>query len=427
MSIAFDHSPVFCILKYSLLFFKHKKIIIIKPMAKDNKNLLERGVADVIVKQELEKKLNSGKKLRVKFGIDPTGSDLHIGHGVVLRKLKQFQDRGDVAILLIGDYTARIGDPTGKSETRKVLTEEQIRENMKYYIDQASKILDLKKLEIRYNSEWFTKMDMAQILELTAKKTVSQMLQREDFKNRIKNNQDIATTELLYPLMQGYDSVMLESDIELGGTDQTFNMLVGRDLQKAYGCKTVQDIITVPILEGTDGVEKMSKTYNNYIGFSESPKDIYGKTMSIPDNIIVKYFELATEVTLEELQKLEKTLKEGENPKSLKMRLAREIVALYHDKASAQSAEQEFTEIFSNKGKPEDIEKVALSGKKHKLVDLLVETKLTTSKGEARRLIEQGGLKVDDKKISNVDTELEISKERLIQAGKRKFIKVIGK
>jgi len=396
-------------------------------MAKDNKNLLERGVVDVIVKEELEKKLNSGRKLRIKFGIDPTGSDLHIGHGVVLRKLKQFQDRGDTTILLIGDYTARIGDPTGKSETRKMLSEEQIKENMKHYIEQASKVLDINKLEIRYNSEWFAKMNMAQILELTAKRTVSQMLQREDFKNRIKNNQDISITELLYPLMQGYDSVMLESDVELGGTDQTFNMLVGRDLQKAYGCKTIQDIITVPILEGTDGVEKMSKTYNNYIGFSESPKEVYGKAMSIPDSIIVKYFELATEISFEELKKLEKSLKEGENPKNLKMRLARELVTLYHDEESAKAAEQEFTEIFSNKGKPEEIEEIKLSGKSHKLVDLLVETKLSTSKSEARRLIEQGGVKVDDEKVLSTDLELDINEERLIQAGKRKFVKVIGK
>ncbi|MFA6305264.1 MAG: tyrosine--tRNA ligase [Candidatus Gracilibacteria bacterium] len=396
-------------------------------MTKDNKDLLERGVVDVIVKEELEKKINSGKKLRVKFGIDPTGADLHIGHGVVLRKLKQFQDRGYTTILLIGDYTARIGDPTGKSETRKTLTEEQIKENMKHYIEQASKILDIKKLEIRYNSEWFEKMDMAKILELTAKKTVSQMLQREDFKNRLKNNQDISITELLYPLMQGYDSVMLESDIELGGTDQTFNMLVGRDLQKIYGCKTIQNVITVPILEGTDGIEKMSKTYNNYIGFSENPKEIYGKAMSIPDNMIIKYFELTTEIPLEELKDLEKSLKEGENPKNLKMRLARELVELYHDKRAAETAEKEFIEIFSNKGKPEDIEKITISGKKHKIVDLLVEIKLTTSKGEAKRLMEQGGLKIDDEKITALDAELDISKERLIQAGKRKFIKVIGK
>jgi len=396
-------------------------------MAKDNKNLLERGVVDVIVKEELEKKLNSGKKLRIKFGIDPTGSDLHIGHGVVLRKLKQFQDRGDTTILLIGDYTARIGDPTGKSETRKTLTEEEIKENMKHYIEQASKVLDVNKLEIRYNSEWFGKMSMAQILELTAKKTVSQMLQREDFKNRLKNNQDISITELLYPLMQGYDSVMLESDVELGGTDQTFNMLVGRDLQKLYGCKTLQNIITVPILEGTDGVEKMSKTYNNYIGFAESPKEIYGKAMSIPDNMIVKYFELVTEISFEDLKNIEKALKEGENPKNLKMRLARELVSLYHNETLAKTAEQEFTEIFSNKGKPEEIEEIEVSGKKHKLVDLLVETKLTTSKGESRRLIEQGGVKIDDEKITDTNTELDLSKERLIQAGKRKFIKVIGK
>lgn len=388
----------------------------------DNKTLLERGVADVIVKADLQKKLNSKKKLRIKFGIDPTGSDLHIGHGVVLRKLRQFQDRGDQAILLIGDYTARIGDPTGKSETRKVLTEAEIKKNMAHYIEQASKILDLKKLEIRYNSEWFKKMSMAEILGLTAKKTVAQMLQREDFKNRMKNDQDIATTELLYPLMQGYDSVMLEADVELGGTDQTFNMLVGRDLQKAFNCKTIQDVITCPILEGLDGVEKMSKSLNNYIGFTESPSQIFGKTMSIPDTMIVKYFELATDVNVEEINK---ALKTGENPRNLKVRLAKELVTLYHSKSAANDAEAEFINMFQKKELPDVIEEKKLKQSKWKLVDLLVETGLVTSKGEARRMIEQGGVKVDQEKVMSVDTKLDISKGKLLQVGKRKWVKVI--
>lgn len=395
-------------------------------MTTDINTLLKRGTVDVIVREELEKKLKSGKKLRVKLGIDPTGSELHVGHAVVLKKLREFQDRGDTAILLIGDYTAKIGDPTGKSETRVMLSEDQIHQNMKNYIKQAGKILDISKLEIRYNSEWFEKMTMAQILELTAQKTVNQMLQREDFKNRYKNDQDISTVELLYPMMQGYDSVMLESDIELGGTDQLFNMLVGRDLQKRFKQKTIQNIITVPLLEGLDGIEKMSKSLNNYIGVMENANQMYGKAMSIPDNMIIKYFELATKITLEEITKIKQALENGENPKILKMRLAREIVTLYHNKTKSLKAEKEFTEIFSNKGLPEDIELKRLAKKKWNIVDLLFESKLTTSKGEARRLIEGGGVKIDGNKVVSISEEVDISKEKLLQAGKRKFLKVIG-
>lgn len=390
----------------------------------DNKTILERGVANVVIKSELEKKLNSGKKLRIKFGIDPTGSDLHLGHGVVLRKLRQFQERGDTAILLIGDYTARIGDPSGKSETRKILTEQEIKKNMEHYIEQASKILDLKKLEIRYNSEWFGKMKMSEILHLTSKKTVSQMLQREDFKSRMKDNQDIATTELLYPLMQGYDSVMLESDVELGGTDQTFNMLVGRDMQKAFNCKTVQDVLTCPILEGLDGVEKMSKSLNNYIGFTESPSQIFGKTMSIPDTMIVKYFELATNISFEDLEKVKKAMAKGENPRNLKVKLAKELVSFYHNKKAADEAEAEFINMFQKKELPDVIEEKKLKQAKWKLIDLLAETGLVASKGEGRRMIEQGGVKVDQEKVTEVDMELDISNGKLLQVGKRKFLKV---
>ncbi len=392
----------------------------------DNKIIFQKGTAGVIIREELEKKLNSKKRLRVKFGIDPTGSDLHLGHTVPLRKLKQFQDRGDTAILLIGDYTAMIGDPSGKSETRVMLTQEQIKKNMKYYVDQASKILDIKKLEIRHNSEWFGKMTMADVLSLTSHKTVSQMLQREDFKNRMRNDQDIATTELLYPIMQGYDSVILESDIEIGGTDQTFNMLVGRDLQKTFKCKTVQDIVTVPILEGLDGVEKMSKSLNNYIGITESPKDIFGKTMSIPDTLIVKFFELTTEFSLEEIEKIKKSLDDGENPRNLKIRLAKELVTLYHDKKAANDAEQEFINMFQKKQLPDEIDEKKLKQTKWKLIDLLAETGLVASKGEARRMVEQGGVKVDQEKVESIDFELDISGGKLLQVGKRKFLRVKG-
>ncbi len=396
-------------------------------MAIDLKTLLDRGTVEVIVKEDLGKKLKSGKKLRVKLGIDPTGSDLHIGHGVVLKKLRHFQDAGHTAILLIGDYTGRIGDPTGKSEARIMLTEDQIKKNMEHYIEQASKILDKKKLEIRYNSEWFAKMNMADILKLTSQKTVNQMLQREDFKNRIVHNQDISIVETLYPIMQGYDSIMLESDVELGGTDQTFNMLVGRDLQKKYGCKVVQDVVTVPILEGLDGVEKMSKSLGNYIGLKESAKEMYGKTMSIPDNLILKYFELATDISIEELENIKKALKEGENPKNLKMRLAKELVTLYHDKEAALDAEKEFTEVFSKKGVPEEIETKHIAAKKINIVQLIAQLGLASSKGEAKRLIEGGGVKLDNKKVAGITAEIDLSSEKLLQVGKRKFVKVIGK
>ena len=395
-------------------------------MNKDITTLLTRGTIDIIVKEELEKKLQSGKKLRIKFGIDPTGSELHIGHAVVLKKLREFQDRGDTAILLIGDYTAQIGDPTGKSETRSMLSKEQIQENMKNYIEQASKILDIKKVEIRYNSEWFNKLSMAEILELTAKKTVNQMLQREDFKNRYKNDQDVSMVELLYPMMQGYDSVMLESDVELGGTDQLFNMLVGRELQKKYESKTLQNIITVPILEGLDGVEKMSKSLNNYIGVMEDASQIYGKTMSIPDNMIIKYFELATNVSLEEISKIQQSLDSGENPRNLKMQLARELVSLYHNEENANKAEKEFIEIFANKGRPDEIETMKLAHSTINIVDLIAETGLSNSKSEARRLVEGGGVKVNEEKVPSIEDSVDISKEILLQVGKRKFLKVSG-
>jgi tyrosyl-tRNA synthetase len=390
----------------------------------DNETLLERGVAEVIVKKDLEKKLASGKKLRIKLGIDPTGSDLHIGHAVVLNKLRQFQERGDTVILLIGDYTARIGDPTGKSETRVTLAEEQIKENMKHYIEQASKIIDIKKAEIRYNSEWFDKMTMADILELTAKKTVMQILQREDFKNRTKNDQDISMTEMLYPIMQGYDSIMLESDVEIGGTDQLFNMLVGRDLQKRFGHKTIQDVLTVQILEGLDGVEKMSKSLDNYIGITESPQSMYGKTMSTPDSLIIKFFELATDLPLEEVKKIEKALKEGKNPRDLKMQLARELVTFYHSKKDAEKAEQEFINMFQKKELPDEIDTKKLKKAKWNIVDLVAETGLVSSKSDGRRMVEQGGVKIDQEKVTDIKVEIDLSSEKLIQVGKRKFLKV---
>lgn len=396
-------------------------------MKTDIQTLLDRGTVDVIIREDLEKKIKEGKKLRIKLGIDPTGSDLHIGHAVVLKKLRHFQDAGHTAILLIGDYTGRVGDPTGKSETRVMLTEEQIKSNMEHYIEQASKILDKDKLEIRYNSEWFEKVNMADLLELVAKKTINQIIQREDFKNRIKNDQDVSLVEALYPMMQGYDSVMLDADVEIGGTDQLFNMMVGRDLQKKYGKKTIQNIITVPILEGLDGVEKMSKSLNNYIGLTDTANDMYGKTLSIPDSLISKYFELATNVPMEEIKELEKSIEQGENPKNVKMRLAREIVTYYHNEEAAKKAEEEFNNVFKQKGIPEDIETKSLENSSYNIIELVAETGLTSSKSETRRLIQGGGVKIDGKKVETIEEEINISEEKILQIGKRKFVKVIAK
>ena len=384
------------------------------------KNILDRGVTDVIIRSELEKKLKSEKKLRIKFGIDPTGSDLHLGHAVVLNKLKHFQDAGHTCILLIGDYTARIGDPTGKSETRKMLSEADIRKNMQDYINQASKILDIDKLEIRHNSEWYGKMNMAEILELTSKRTVNQMLQREDFKNRINSGREVSVVEMMYPLMQGYDSVALDCDVEIGGTDQLFNMLVGRDLQKIYECKKQQNVITVPILEGLDGKEKMSKSLNNYIGLTESPKEIYGKTLSLPDELIVKYFKLATHLPLDQISTIEDQMKSGENPKNFKMQLAKELVSFYHDRNSAEAAEQEFQNIFAKGQIPTDIEEINLEKPNYNTVDLIVEAQLLTSKSEARRMVQQGAVKINDEKIEDINQEISITEKTLIKVGKRK-------
>jgi len=392
----------------------------------DNKTLLTRGVVDVIVKEELEQKLKSGKKLKVKLGIDPSGSDLHLGHMVVIKKLREFQEAGHTIQLLFGNFTGQIGDPTDKLNARKPKTKEELEKNANKYLEQAGKILDVKNVDVKWNADWLGKLNFADVVKLAQVFTVHQMLERDMYQERIKHNNPIYMHEFLYPLMQGYDSVALESDLELGGTDQTFNLLAGRTIQKAYG-QEPQSVLTVPLLVGTDGSEKMGKSLGNYIGVIDSPKEMFGKTMSIPDSLIVNYFELATNVSLEEIEKIKQSLKESENPRNLKVRLAKEIVTLYHDKKAADDAEKEFIEIFANKGLPEDIETKTLHEKEYGIIDLLAETGLTTSKSEARRLIEGGGVKIDEEKISDIKTVVNISKERLIQAGKRKFLKVIKK
>jgi len=391
----------------------------------DIETLLDRGTVEVIVRKELEEKLKSGEKLRIYLGIDPTGSDLTIGHAVPLRKLKHFQDAGHQVILLFGTFTAKIGDPSGRSEARKPLKDDEIAKNMETYLEQAAKVIDVDNIEIVKNGDWLGKMSFEDVLKLASTYTVSQMLQRDMYQERIKANKEINLTEFMYPLMQGYDPIPIKADIQVGGTDQLFNMMAGRKIMEAYGAKA-QAIITVPILEGLDGKEKMSKSLGNYIGMLDSPKEMYGKTMSIPDDLILRYFELATEIDLETIKEYKKQIESGENPMGLKKQLAKELVTLYHDEKAADKAAAEFTSVFSNKGLPDEIDTQTLDKNSWNIVEILAETGLVSSKSEARRLVEGGGVKIDGEKVPSIEEEIDISKERLIQAGKRKFLKVVS-
>lgn len=392
-------------------------------MASDQKinELLNRGTVEVIVREDLEQKLKSGKKLKVKLGIDPSGSDLHIGHMVVIRKLKEFQDLGHEIILLFGNFTGQIGDPTDKKETRKAKTQEELEKNAEKYLEQVKPVLDIDKIQVRWNADWLKDLNFSDIIKLSSNFTVAQMLERDMFQERIKKDQPISMHEFFYPLMQGYDSVALEADIELGGTDQTFNILAGRTLQKAYG-QPPQNVITVPLLEGTDGVIKMGKSEDNYIGVAESPTQMFGKTMSIPDELIIKYFELATNVELDEIEKIKKDMVDGANPRDFKMRLASEIISIYHNSEAAEKAQLEFINIFKNQGIPDEIETLDLKKNNINILDLLCEAKMVDSKGDARRMIQGGGVKLDGEKIEDINQSLDLSdKPQLLQVGKRKF------
>lgn len=384
------------------------------------KELLERGVEEVIVKADLEKKLKSGKQLRVKLGIDPTGSDLHIGHAVVLRKLRQFQECGHQAILLIGDYTAMIGDPSGRNETRPLLKPEQVKENMKTYLKQAGKVVDLTAVEVRYNSEWYGRSNsMKFFMDLTGRITIARILDREDFKKRLKADEDIRMQEILYPVLQGYDSVALQADVELGGNDQKLNLLMGRRVQRAYG-QAEQNVMTVSLLIGTDGEKKMSKTYGNFIGLLDSPENIFGKTMSIPDNLIIRYFELATSVPADQISGYQQALATGANPRDVKMKLAEMLVAELSGEDKVTAARRRFVAITQDKKKPAEIPEIKPSA--YDIVTVLVEGKLADSKSEARRAIEQGGVKVNDVKAASIG--LKVNRGSVVQKGKRFFIKV---
>ena len=365
--------------------------------------------------------MSTNRRLRLKFGVDPTRPDLHIGHAVALRKLRQFQELGHTVIFLIGDYTTKIGDPSGKSKTRPMLTDAEIALNVKSYLDQVGKILDVKKAEIRYNSEWLGKLSFGDLIHLASQISVAQIIERDDFKNRLDSGQELSLHELLYPLMQAYDSVALEADVEFGGTDQLFNLMAGRALQKKLGQKP-QIVFTCELLVGLDGVKKMSKSLDNYVGFTDTPLDMYGKVMSLPDNLIAPYYKLCTEIELGVIDQLVKTLADGANPRDSKASLAWEIVRQFSGDASALKAESEWNKQFRDGGRPDDIEeyrvKAGLS-----LIDVLVDSALASSKTEARRLIEQGGVKLNDELVQ-LDPPAELKDSAVLQVGKRRYLKL---
>lgn len=399
----------------------------LKEKVKEHLELIQRGAFEIIPEKDLIEKLKKSiiekRPLRIKLGLDPTAPDIHLGHTVVLNKLRHFQELGHEIHLIIGDFTGRIGDPSGKSETRKQLSEEQIMNNAKTYEEQIFKVLDKDKTIIHFNSKWLMALKLEDVLNLAAKHTVARMMERDDFEKRYKEGLPIGIHEFMYPLMQGYDSVELKSDVELGGTDQKFNLLVGRQLQKEYG-QDQQIAITMPILEGIDGVQKMSKSLGNYIGVSEEPYEMFGKTMSIPDKLIIRYYQLLTRISNEEIKNIQEQMSTGDlNPRDAKMRLAREIICMYHNEEEAQKAQERFTMVFSKGDIPEDIDEIVISEKEIWLPKFLHEQGLVDSSSDGRRMIKQGAVKIDGDKC--VEENIFIEKVTVVQIGKRKFIKVI--
>ena len=390
--------------------------------------IIKKGTLDIINEEELikklEKSIKENKPLKIKLGLDPSAPDIHLGHTVVLRKLKQLQDLGHEIIIIIGDFTGKIGDPTGKSRMRKFLSDEEVLQNAKTYEEQVFKILDKEKTTIKFNSEWLSKLTFGDVLKLTASTTVARMLEREDFKLRFENQRPIYLNEFFYPLMQAFDSTAIEADIEFGGTDQRFNLLSGRNLQKEIG-EEPQIVIMMPLIEGLDGKNKMSKTLGNYIGIYESAKSKYQKVMEIPDELIVKYYTLLTDVDDEIIKEVEAKLKdESVNPRDIKMDLAREIVSLYHTEEEVEQAEERFKMIFQMGQKPTDIDTVNVSKEDFDLISTVVDKGLVSSKSEFRRLLLQGGIKINDKKIT-MEKDLPKEGEIVVQVGKKKFMKII--
>lgn len=394
--------------------------VLLKGAAPESANVAE-------IKEKLEKVNKENRPLRIKLGLDPSAPDIHLGHAVVLRKIKQLQDLGHEAVIIIGDTTGKIGDPTGKSKTRKQLTDEEVRQNAETYQKQIFKIINPKQTTVRYNSEWFDKMNLMDILNLASKVTVARILERDDFSNRYKNNQPISVHEFFYPLMQAYDSVAISADIELGGTDQTFNVLMGRAIQKDFG-QDPQIALFMPILEGIDGIEKMSKSLGNYIGVNEDASTMYTKIMQIPDNLIIKYFELCTDVHPDEIEIIKQRINKGENPRDIKMELSKEITSLYHSSKEAEEAEERFKLAFQKQIAPEDTPEINIDFKSERLGPALLEGIMQSgnfkSKAEIRRLFLQGAIKIDGKKVSDIATLQELNDGSIIQIGKGKFYRI---
>lgn len=395
--------------------------------------LIKFGAVDFISEPDFMKKLKKSydtqKPLRIKLGADPSRPDIHIGHTVVINKLRTLQELGHHIQFLIGDFTALIGDPSGKNTTRPILTREEIEQNAKTYASQIFKILDPEKTEIVYNSHWLLKLTSIDFIKLSAQYTVARMLERDDFTKRYKANIPISIHEFMYPLCQGYDSVAMRTDLELGGTDQKFNLLVGRDLQSAYG-QEPQCILTMPILEGLDGVNKMSKSLDNYIGVNESPKDMFGKTMRVSDDLMYRYYELLTNITPTELQQLKSDVAEKrQHPRDVKVRLAKTLVARFHSQSAAQAAEDEFNRIFVDKGMPDQVEEITVSPQQIGLTQLMTTVGITASNSEATRLIQGGGVQINQQKISDSKLKLELKAgdQHVIKAGKKKFVKLLVK
>ncbi|MFI8686984.1 tyrosine--tRNA ligase [Rossellomorea sp. NPDC077527] len=389
----------------------------------------QNGVHEIIpeaeLKQKLIKSISTGTPLKIKLGLDPTAPDVHIGHTVVLNKLRKFQENGHIVQLIIGDFTGKIGDPTGKSVARKQLTNEEVKRNARTYFEQFGKVLDKEKVELHYNSKWLSSLDLEDVIHLSSKITVARLIERNDFSNRLSEGKPISLHEFFYPLMQGYDSVALESDVELGGTDQQFNVLMGRHLQEHYN-QEKQVVILLPLLEGLDGVEKMSKSKHNYIGIDEDPNQMFGKTMSIPDELIAKYFHLITDFSLEEKVKIAGEIRDGSiHPRDAKILLGKTIVRMYHGKDAADQAENQFKEIFQKGAIPDDIPEQDWPGEeKVSIIDLLVALNMQSSKSEARRMIQNGGIRINGKKVLDVQTEVDVADGMVVQVGKRKFIRL---
>lgn len=399
------------------------------PPVAEQMDVIRRGVSEIIPEEELVQKLERSRTtstpLIVKLGCDPSRPDLHLGHSVVLRKLRHFQDLGHQAVLIVGDFTAMIGDPSGKNKTRPQLTLDETRQNGESYFQQASAILDPERTTIRYNSEWLGPMTFGDVIRLASKYTVARMLERDEFEKRFENQEPISVHEFLYPLAQAMDSVAIRSDVELGGTDQKFNLLVGREIQREYE-QAPQIILTMPLLEGTDGVEKMSKSLDNYIAFNDSPEDMYGKVLSIPDSLIIPYFTLVTDTAQREIASIAQSMQQGENPRDYKRLLARTIVAFYHNDQASSTAEEHFDRVFKQKLAPEEMEEYSFPlSEERTVLDVLLDAGLISSKGEGRRLMQQSAVSMNERKISDPTEIFPQEHELVLKVGKRRFLKVV--